>query len=102
MLDRMRHRKRVAFDTLLEAASVHTLNSENENLLYQSKNGRMLQKSAAILGLVSPKSNNGYSTLNPDQIAGLDLYEDFVSDANSEDEGKMKKVQYEMDQIVTD
>ena len=35
-------------------------------------------------------------------IPGLDLNEDFVSDASSDDQGRMKKAQYEMDQLVTD
>ena len=35
-------------------------------------------------------------------IPGLDLNEDFVSDASSNDQGRMKKAQYEMDQLVTD
>ena len=44
----------------------------------------------------------GELSANPDLITGLDLNEDFVSDASSEDEGRMKKAQYEMDQFVTD
>ena len=59
----------------------------------------LLQQSANILGLVN---HQGDLSGNPDIINGLDLNEDFVSDASSEDEGRMKKAQYEMDQIVTD
>lgn len=37
-----------------------------------------------------------------DSNGGLDLYEDFISDASDDEQNRMKKATYEMDQIVTD
>ena len=58
----------------------------------------MLQRSAVILGLISPRHGGE----DPDLINGLDINEDFCSDASDEQKGRMKKATYEMDQIVAD
>ena len=47
-----------------------------------------------MLGLISPKDG---PVNDPDFITGLDINEDFVSDASNEQKGRMKKATYEMD-----
>ena len=103
----MRLKKGAIFDTLLNAESVGSLVG---SMTSAESSHRMLKESAKILGMVSPgtdgdqrhisgvlASNNNNIILNQDLIPGLDINEDFVSDASSEDQGRMKKAQYEMD-----
>ena len=84
----MQKQKGKAFDSLLNANSVESLSHCEEFPADE------LTQSAAILADADVK--------RPELMTGLDINEDFVSDASSEHKLRMKKVQYEMDQHITD
>ena len=75
---RMRLLKSQQFDKLVTDRSLPSIGSRSL---------QQLSKSAAKLGLPRQMASTG----------GLDLYEDFVSDASDDAKNRMKKATYEMD-----